>query len=235
MPNQTDEIVKPINWGKVGILFSTLAAVIFVCAFGYGYFVLSQSTIGLAQAVDELQAQMKNSQQSVEELRQAAEKAQQKSQASAAEDQAASELYLRLTTLDNQLDQLPLLISNVPTKVETQIQTARIDTTALPWWQAAWERFLQILSKIVIVRNIGTNTQPLISPEEKPFLYQNLHAQIASAMWGALHHNANAYQASLVRANAWVQRYFAQDALETKNVLQELQDLQKVNVAVTAQ
>src|SRR5438045_770691 len=75
---------------------------------------------------------------------------------------------------------------------------------------------------------------PLILPDEKIFLYQNLHAQLENAMWAVLQQNADIYQSSLKRASAWVQLYFAQDAAQTKIMLQNLEELQKINIQPTS-
>ena len=41
------------SWGKVGVFFSALATIVFVCAFGYGYFELSKVNISLAKMIDD--------------------------------------------------------------------------------------------------------------------------------------------------------------------------------------
>lgn len=240
MPNETE--TKRISISNLGILFSLIAVIVLACVFGYGYVELSQATMALAQTVTNLEVQTKNSQnnvatlhQSIDELKQATEKAQQKTQESAAEEQATSDLYSRLALLDNQLDQLPLPLSPQPAKAATSNHEVPVEKSGLSWWQTGLNHFWQTLSQLVVVRYIGTNSLPLTSPEEKSFLYQNLHAQIAAAMWGVLHHNASVYQASLMRTAQWVQRYFVQDAPETKTMLQQLQDLQKATVSQAAQ
>jgi uroporphyrin-3 C-methyltransferase len=84
------------------------------------------------------------------------------------------------------------------------------------------------------VRDTAKNALPLILPEEKAFLYQNLHAQMESAMWAVLQHNNDVYQASLARSLAWIQLYFDQEAAPTKNMLQNIAELQKTNIELKA-
>jgi uroporphyrin-III C-methyltransferase len=324
---------RRLNWANVGIFFSTLAIVIFICAFGYGYFQLAKINVSLAQMITDLQkrtASMQDDtvglQKSIDNLKSAAQKSQE---LSAQQEQLVSEwrsaqkgdldkwhvaeaqylvklandhvqfthnismaltllqradqvlanlqdpglldirkslaadianlqvmsqidvtnLYLRLTALNNQLDQLPLPIN--PLKTDTtqgDISTNPGSTnpgstkSGLTWWQAGLDHSWQALKQIVVVRYNGSNTLPLVLPEEKIFLYQNLHAQMENAMWAVLHRNAEVYQASLARAMAWIQRYFAQEAPETKAMLQNLQELRKetiqppvVNLSATLQ
>ncbi len=136
-------------------------------------------------------------------------------------------LYLQLVSLNAALDQLPL--PTQPLKPENS-STPIVNTANLPWWQAAWQHTLAALSKIVVVRYNQTTTLPLVMPDEKMFLYQNVHAQIENASWALLHRNHIVYQASLQRALTWIQQYFAPDAAETKRVLQQLQALLSVNI-----
>lgn len=135
-------------------------------------------------------------------------------------------LYLELTALDKMLDQLPLPAS--PLKADQR--PAIVSNPDATWWEKGLDQSWQALRKIVIVRNDMQNVLPLVIPEEKVFLYQNLHAQFESAMWGALHRNMEVYQASLARAVAWIQLYFDKDKPATQAMLKNLSQLQAVNI-----
>jgi uncharacterized protein HemX len=71
---------------------------------------------------------------------------------------------------------------------------------------------------------------PLVMPEERGFLYQNLHAEMQNAMWAVLHHNGAVYQASLAHINSWIKQYFVQQAPATISMLQSLVALQAINI-----
>ena len=137
-------------------------------------------------------------------------------------------LYLELSALNKQIDQLSLPAQ--PLKPEQQKTAPLAENAETEWWQRGWDQTLQALQKIVIVRNDMKNALPLVLPEEKIFLYQNLHAQLENAMWGALHRNMDVYKASLARALLWVKLYFDQDAQATQTMLQNLTKLQEVNI-----
>lgn len=244
MSNQTNDIavtdkhsVAKINWGSVGILFAMIMTILLFCGFSYCYFQLSHENTVLARTVSALQVDMSHLdghlgalQQSTISLQEEQEKIKKEQQPSTAQDQMAAELYKRLISIDNQIDQMPLLAPDYPAKSSDKDETPANNNQPASWWRVVWDRSWQALRKIVIVRNIGANTLPLIAPEEKSFLYQNLHAQIETAIWGALHHQAAVYQISLARSLTWIQRYFVQDAVETKTILQALQALQKIDV-----
>lgn len=136
-------------------------------------------------------------------------------------------LYLQLEALNQQINQLPLphapLQANNPPPLTTQ-------TTVLPWWQRALDRAWQNLQKIVIVSRTGSGAPPLVLPEEKMFLYQNIHAQLGNAMWAVLHRNAVVFQSSLDKAAQWIQTYFDSASPLTKNMLQSLSALKAMNI-----
>ena len=137
-------------------------------------------------------------------------------------------LYLALVALNKQLDQLQLPAS--PLKASQQPIVPVAESTNATWWQRALDQSWQALQKIVIVRNNTKNVLPLVMPEEKIFLYQNLHAQLEEAMWGALHRNMDVYKTSLARAIEWTTLYFDQEAPTTQSMLQNLNKLQEVNI-----
>lgn len=135
-------------------------------------------------------------------------------------------LYTKLITIDNQIDQLPL--------PENPLQPAPVAEVAADpnqsWWQNALDRIGTAMRKIVIVRNVGENAAPVVTPDVKGFLYQNLHAQLQNAIWGLLHRDNKVYQASLERMQNWIKLYFVQDAELTKNTLQTLSELAKTDI-----
>jgi len=150
------------------------------------------------------------------------------------------QLYLALATIYNQLDNLPL--PPAPLQASTSETEKSQDNSNLPWWKLQWHKSMDALQKIVIVRYTGATDLPLVMPEERMFLYQNLHAQMEEAMLGLLQQNTGVYQVSLVRLTAWIKKYFVQDAPLTVNILQQLQDLQTaklqppaVNLSATLQ
>lgn len=299
------------NWAKIGILFSMLGFVIFICIFGYGFFQLSKVNISLAEMIEDIQIQVSKNQtvtadieKSIHELQQAVKSSQELSkqqeqiitewhsaekgdlnkwhvaeaqylvklandhlqfthdtsiaavflnQAEAilknitdanlleiqkslttdiANLQATPHLdvttvYLRLNALSHQLDQLPL--PSTPLKADTNQAQANVQKT-LPWWKIGLENSWQALRQIIIVRYNASNALPLVMPDEKTFLYQNLHAQIENAMWAILHRNPVVYQSSLDSTMNWIQQFFDLNESITKNVLQNLQELRKINI-----
>lgn len=137
-------------------------------------------------------------------------------------------LYARLNSLNQVVDQLPLPLTPMQTNPD-DVATVNVPND-LPWWKKILAGAWQALHKLVIIKNENTNYMPLVLPEEKVFLYQNLHAQLENASWAVLHHNGVVYQASLARTSMWIKQYFVQTAPLTISVLQAIDALQTVNV-----
>ena len=137
-----------------------------------------------------------------------------------------TELYLVLNALNTQIDKLPLPAG----PLQPSDQEVTTPATNLPWWRAGLSKSWDVLKKIVIVRYNSGNLPPLVLPEERGFLYQNLHAQMENAMWAALHGNWRVYQMSITQARNWIAQYFIVDAPATQAMLQRMQGLQNLNV-----
>jgi len=137
-----------------------------------------------------------------------------------------TQLYLRLSGINNQIEQLALPVSPL-NNASMPAETAPAQDQS--WWRAGLDRSWQALQKIVIVRYNGSNSLPLILPEEKAFLYQNLHAQLENALWAVLHRNASVYQTALTRASDWIRKYFVQNEA-AQAMLKQLQELQAANI-----
>jgi uroporphyrinogen-III synthase len=137
----------------------------------------------------------------------------------------AEEIYVDLIGLDDKLDQLPLPVVQV-----VQSPESKPDLSKLPWWKRGLHQTWQSLQKIVVVQH-ADNQKPLVMPEQREALYQNLHAKIETAKWGLIHQQTVIYENSLKQLAQWVKRYFIQDAGLTRSVLSSLERLQKINVA----
>lgn len=138
------------------------------------------------------------------------------------------QLYMQLTAIYNQLDQLPL--PPTPLQYSADANAKSKDYGDAPWWKIQWHKTMDMLRKIVIVRYTAGNDMPLVLPEEKMFLYQNLHAQMEVAILGLVNRNQTVYSGGLKQVGDWIQKYFVQDAPLTKEITNQLQILQAINI-----
>jgi uroporphyrin-3 C-methyltransferase len=140
-----------------------------------------------------------------------------------------TQMYLNLSALDSAIDRLPLPAEPMQAKETTKSAAVQI-SPELSWWRKGLLRTQEALKKIVVVSYNGSDALPLILPKERQYLYQNLHAQLQNAIWGALHGNWRVYQLSLANATEWVRHYFVLNSSETQAMLNQLQTLVALNV-----
>lgn len=223
--NVVSQVNRGSQAGKIAIFISVLAIMIAAGAFSYSYLQLTKQNVALTQHLETLQQQVANDATHMQTLAQSIQQLQQVDNANNNEDITA--IYARLVAVNVQLDQLPL--PPAPLQPEPA-PTPAIDESNLSWWQKGLNRSLDALRQIVIVRYNENKVAPLVLPEERRFLYLNLHTEMQNAIWGVLHRNPAVYHTSLARVTNWVKQYFIQQSPETANVLQELTALQTVNV-----
>lgn len=138
------------------------------------------------------------------------------------------QLYAQLSQIYNSIDQLQL--PPTPLTHASDAASQQKNYGDAPWWKIQWHKTMDMLRKIVIVRYTGANEMPLILPEEKMFLYQNLHAQLEVAMLGLMNRNQTVYSGALEQARVWIQHYFQQDETLAKETIGQLQALQNINI-----
>jgi uroporphyrin-3 C-methyltransferase len=129
-------------------------------------------------------------------------------------------LYTQLSTLNTDLNRLPLPATPLSADENTD---DKLNLSGLPWWKAQWRRTMHTLGKVVIVRYNGGGTPPLVLPEERVFIYQNLHAQMENVFWALLNRDTGVYQAALMRMHLWIAQYFDVTSPITQSILQQLQ------------
>lgn len=139
-----------------------------------------------------------------------------------------SALYLRLSALNQQISQLPL-ISNKTTDEKNQSQT--LDQAHKTWWQRGLAQTWQVLREIIIVRYHQPGERPFVLPDQQDFLYQNIHALFSQAMSAIAHKQPDIYRVSLMQASVWIKQYFAAQAPATAAMLASLAELQAINIS----
>lgn len=135
-------------------------------------------------------------------------------------------LYMRLSALNGKVEQLPLI--NKPSIVPATNPAS--NQQRLSWWRQGLQETWQSLRQIVVVRYNETGKLPLIPPELQGYFYQNLHAILSQAIWALLHGETTIYQNSLGQAAAWVKEYCVENSTVTQSMLNELNDVEKIDI-----
>lgn len=144
-------------------------------------------------------------------------------------DPDITQLYLRLSAINSQVDKLPLA------KVEGSVKTAdeKEAIRHLSWWKRGLYAVQQALQQVVVLHKNQSGTLPFVTPEQQQFLYQNLQSEIEKAEWALMQRQSDIYHASLQQAVDWIKQYVDPSAEGTEKTLAELTALQQMNINPT--
>ena len=140
--------------------------------------------------------------------------------------QDASQMFLQISTLDQALDEMPLLGSSFAEENESPEEVSSVAHT----WSERFKQTLHQLQYVVDVRKTSNSLSPLIAQEQGEYISQYLHMQLGQAQWALLHNDNAIYQASLEQANLWINRYFVILNPKTQDVLSALSVLQAIDI-----
>lgn len=132
-------------------------------------------------------------------------------------------IYMRLAALNNQIDQLPTMNQ----AAENQSATTAVDSKA-PWWKKGLTDSFNALEKIVVIRYNNSNMPPLVTPTQKEFLIQNMHALVEKTMWALLHRQPEIYKESLAQTIQWSHLFFMSNSPLTQSFVTNLNQLQEI-------
>ncbi|EHD1698375.1 uroporphyrinogen-III C-methyltransferase [Vibrio vulnificus] len=139
-------------------------------------------------------------------------------------------LVLRLTALQQQVDQLPLANAILPEEKTVEKQQVSDDINN---WQNNLMASLKAFSEnFITFRTRDGNVIPLLSPEQHFYLKENIKAKIETAIKAVYQEQGEVYTTSLTTAEAWSQAFFNQDNNTVKEFTQSLKQLSEQKIQV---
>lgn len=186
----------------------------------------SETTIALLQAADTLLANFRE--QPVFAIRQVI--AQEITELKATTTIDTTGLLSQLDAIFSRINHIPLKLT--PSSLEKKAEApASINGSTTPSaWQTRLQQSLNALEKLVVIRRQDEENLPLPSPAYEAMLRESIRLAIQQAQWAILQHDETMYQFSLNQAIKLIQRSFATDAIQTKTLLTQLQELQNVHL-----
>lgn len=149
-----------------------------------------------------------------------------------------SGIALRLGTLADSVDRLPLAVDARWSKDRTAAPTAtgRDKKTAEPpeagsGWGAALRSLWQDVLKLVRLRTDVETQKPLLPPEQQYFLRENLRLMLHGAQNALLQGSVPVYQQNVKAAGRWVREYFDTNTQVVTAAVTEIEKLQSVKLA----
>jgi len=98
-------------------------------------------------------------------------------------------------------------------------------------WLDAGGELLNDLKKLVRIQNIEEPAKPLLTPDQRYFLYHNLRLMFSGAQIAALRKDTATYQANLEQAGKWLSEYFDTGHQGVKQLLSDVQGMSGKNLS----
>jgi uroporphyrin-3 C-methyltransferase len=110
-------------------------------------------------------------------------------------------------------------------------QTGTPATVSDKGWRGVLNDLWEKLKSLVSIQHRGQATRPLLAPNERYFLRQNLRLDLEAARIALLRRDDQTYKQTLRSAQEWITLYFDNDSPATAGALQELAHLQQTEIA----
>jgi len=140
--------------------------------------------------------------------------------------------------LSQRLQGLAASVDDLPLRGEAQRTTgpdgsAAREVGAVGGWRArlqrAWQRFVDSIEQLVVVERVK-DQPPLLAPDQRYFLTQNLKLQLEAARIALLRQQPRLYRESLQQAAQWVGQYYDTDKAVVRTAQDELASLAKARI-----
>lgn len=140
-------------------------------------------------------------------------------------------IVLRLSTLQQEVDKLPLANAIMPEAeaVEPHQVSANVDD----WQQNLKASLEDFVDQFITYRKRDGAVVPLLSPAQTFYLQENLKAKLDQAITAVYRENGRLYAESLKTAKAWTERFYNQDADITKSFEATLTHLSQQTIEVS--
>jgi len=145
-------------------------------------------------------------------------------------------ISIKISSIIQQIDYLPLVTpepDNIKQKLEleqTDSDTNNTNSKPAINWKSVTTKVVSDLLSLVRVRKHDQVIQPLLTPEQRFFLTQNLKLQLEQARTALLHQQQRTFRERLTKSIEWIKEYFDQSKSATQSAITILTDLNKVNL-----
>ena len=132
----------------------------------------------------------------------------------------------RLRALEKAIPSLPLE-NDTPSLGDVQVDATEGDTSFKAELKNLWVDLVALLKP----QRIDQAPKPLLAPEQRYFLDQNIQLQLAKAQLSVLQNRGEEYQASLASAETLIGSYYDGRSQEVRSLLEKLRALKTTRLA----
>lgn len=134
-------------------------------------------------------------------------------------------LSLRLSGMAAKVEDLPIdETTQRPIVGESGEQGDAADGESNEWLEAGGE-LLRDLRKLVRIQNIEEPAKPLLAPEQRYFLFNNLRLMFSGAQIAALRKDTATFRENLEQAAAWLREYFDTEHQGVQQLLNDVESM----------
>ncbi|WCP67003.1 uroporphyrinogen-III C-methyltransferase [Vibrio tubiashii] len=139
-------------------------------------------------------------------------------------------LVLRITSLQQQVDSLPLANALLPEAQQIEKQVVSEDVN--DWQNNLMTSLKDFSENFITFRTRDGNVIPLLSPQQHFYLKENIKAKLETAIKAVYVEQQDIYSTALTTADKWSATFFNQDSNEVKEFNKALELLSKQKVQV---
>ncbi|MCG9584785.1 uroporphyrinogen-III C-methyltransferase [Vibrio tubiashii] len=139
-------------------------------------------------------------------------------------------LVLRITSLQQQVDNLPLANALLPEAQQVEKQVVSEDVN--DWQNNLMTSLKDFSENFITFRTRDGNVIPLLSPQQHFYLKENIKAKLETAIKAVYVEQQDIYSTALTTADKWSATFFNQDSNEVKEFNKALELLSKQKVQV---
>ncbi|MGD8407591.1 MAG: uroporphyrinogen-III C-methyltransferase [Thiohalophilus sp.] len=132
-----------------------------------------------------------------------------------------------LSSLADDVERLPLATPDPKThqQLEQGNETKKIES-----WRELPAAVWHDLKSLVVIRHHDEPIQPLLAPEQRFFLTQNLKLQLEQARLALLNGETQVYRERLQKTSQWIEQYFDTKQTAVKQSLEQLANLAEKDI-----
>lgn len=139
-------------------------------------------------------------------------------------------LSLTLSAINQDLAALPLNTPDPISKAQTA-KTELSESKQVSSWSELPAAIWRDLKNLIVIRDHNEPVAPLLSPEQRFFLVENLRLQLEQARLAMLAGQADVYEERIQTAIQWIEKHFDKEAALTHSTLDTLQQMSKAAIA----
>jgi len=139
-------------------------------------------------------------------------------------------LSLNISTLVKEIDNPPLATPDPKSKAQEQKHDGS-ETAKVKSWSGLPAAIWHDMKHLVVIRDHSQPVEPLLAPDQRFFLSENLRLQLEQARLAMLSGQAGVYKERIDKAIQWIRLYFDPDSPLTQSVLANLEKLQSRDIA----